>query len=89
MIKINNIENIREKKQLNPKEDLLMLLALDSQAHAKLKQSSLYFEELYKINKNEHYLIKSIGFSFKSQNYKKMNRLSLQGITEFPKNKSG
>ncbi len=80
-------QGVSEQKQINPKEDLYMLLALDSETQEQTFKSSHYYQELYKLNKKQEYIIKAIGYSFKDKNYSQMETLSNQAIIDFPKSK--
>lgn len=71
----------------NPKVDLYIMLALDSEKNSDYKNSFQYYRELYNITKEENYLKKSIEHSFRSKQFQTMNTLSKIGFQEFPKNK--
>ncbi|MEA2050799.1 MAG: hypothetical protein U9O56_08725 [Campylobacterota bacterium] len=71
----------------NQKEDLLVLLANDSQNQSQYKKSSIYYEELFNLTNNTNYLKKTIALNFEIKNYKKMENLSIKAIKKFPKQK--
>ena len=74
------------KKGVDYKEDLFILLALDSQNINAPRESTFYYHELYKLNKNQDYLLKAIYNSFKAQDYFMMKKLSREGLANHPKN---
>lgn len=71
----------------NPKEDLYIMLALDSERNLDYKNSYKYYKKLYDISHKESYLKKSIIYSFKSKQFQTMHELSNIGLKQFPKNK--
>lgn len=72
---------------ITPKEDLYIMLALDSEKNQDHHNSFKYYKELYSINPKILYMEKAITFSFLLKNYQEMIALSNQALKEFPKNK--
>ncbi|MEA3497493.1 MAG: hypothetical protein U9R16_00405 [Campylobacterota bacterium] len=74
-------------KKIDYKEDLFMLLALDSENHKKYNDSYNYYKNLYQLNPKEIYIKKTIAYSYKLKNYEQMQLLSLEAEKTFPKSK--
>ncbi|MEA3353340.1 MAG: hypothetical protein U9Q33_05970 [Campylobacterota bacterium] len=77
--------NQPERKHVNPKEDLNILMVLDSQIHGKGDLSLKYFYELYKITGKKNYLISALNYSFDEKRFDLMAELSKDGIEKFEK----
>ncbi|MEA3289991.1 MAG: hypothetical protein U9Q04_07425 [Campylobacterota bacterium] len=75
--------NQPEVKRVNQKEDINMLMAIDSQIHNRSDLSLKYYHELYKITGNEQYLINTINYSFEQKEFELMKKLSKEGIENF------
>ena len=73
--------------QLAPKEDLYIMLALDSEKELEFKKSFQYYKKLYQLSPKKIYLKKAIAYSYKIKNFKDMLTLSEQAIKQFPKDK--
>jgi len=71
----------------NPKEDLYIMLALDSEKNSDYQNSFKFYNELYTLTQKESYLKKSIEYSFRSKHFKQMHTLSQIALEKFPKNK--
>lgn len=69
----------------NYKEDLAMMLALDSERNRDYQEGFVYYYELYKLKGEEKYLKKAIYNSFKMKDFKTAEELSLEGIEKFDK----
>lgn len=74
-------------KKVNYKEDLLVLLALDSENHKRDLYSFEYYKKLYELTTKLIYLKKSILYSYKLKKYEQMLSLSKNGEKTFSKNK--
>lgn len=71
----------------NPKEDLYIMLALDSEKNSDYQNSFKFYNKLYTLTQKESYLKKSIEYSFRSKHFKQMYTLSQIALDKFPKNK--
>ncbi|MDC0932437.1 hypothetical protein OAR97_01185 [Arcobacteraceae bacterium] len=69
------------------REDLLIMLALDSEKAHKPLASFEYYDKLYQTTQKKDYLKKAIFYSFKAKKFNQMYLLSKQALKEFPKNK--
>jgi len=68
-------------------EDLLIMLALDSEKKPKPLQSFEYYNKLYQNTQKQDYLKKVIFYSYKAKKFDAMYRLSKKALTIFPKYK--
>ena len=71
----------------NPEEDLYIMLALDSEKISDYNNSYTYYKKLFDLTKKEDYLRKSIEYSFRTEQFEQMYKLSRVAIDEFPKSK--
>ena len=72
------------KKKINYQEDLLLMLALDSENTKKYNYSFEYYKRLYKLSHKVIFLKKAIAYSYKIKKFKEMLTLSQSGIDSFP-----
>ncbi|MEA2019097.1 MAG: hypothetical protein U9N59_11675 [Campylobacterota bacterium] len=72
---------------IDHKEDLYIMLALDSEKNKKYKDSLKYYTKLYNLTKKETYIKKAIIYSYKTKKYKNMYDLSQTALKKFTKNK--
>jgi tetratricopeptide (TPR) repeat protein len=75
-----------QPKVPNSKNDLMILLALDSEFTHNYTNSSKYYTELYDKLKKEKYLKKGLMYSYKAKKYDLMKKLAKDGIKRFEKN---
>ena len=68
-------------------EDLLIMLALDSEKKHDFNKSFQHYNTLYKQTENSEYLKKSIFYSYKAQKFEEMYTLSKKALTVFPQYK--
>ena len=71
------------QNNISSKDDLSILLALDSESKRNYKNSQKYYDKLYYSTKEERYLKKALVYSYKSKNYKDMQRLSKEGLENY------
>lgn len=71
----------------NHKEDLYIMLALDSEGQKKSKNSLQYYSKLYDLTEEEIYIKKAILHSYQAKKYENMYDLSQTALDQFPKNK--
>ena len=67
------------------KEDLYIILALDSEKEKNHLKSFQYYSKLYNSTKKQSYLVKAIGYSYKANKFENMYELSAEAVEEFPK----
>jgi len=67
------------------KEDLFIMMALDSEKTQKPLDSFNYYNKLYKNTQKQDYLKKAIFYSYKAKKFNEMDLLSQKAIKEFPK----
>jgi len=67
------------------REDLMIMLALDSEKVNKPLDSFNYYNKLHQTTQKNDYLKKAIFYSFKAKNFNDMYLLSKKAIKEFPK----
>ena len=72
--------------KINYKEDLYIMLALDSEARKKNNDSLKYFKKLYDLTKQENYIKKAIIHSYQSKEFDSMYNLSQTALKQFQKN---
>lgn len=70
-------------EQHDYKEDLNILMALDSQRQYDHKSSLEYFKRLYKLTNEKKYLLNSIKYCFVLKDYTQMEELSKEGLAKF------
>jgi len=68
-------------------EDLLIMLALDSEKKHDINQSFELYNTLYTQTENLEYLKKAIFYSYKSKKFEEMYRLSKEALEVFPQYK--
>jgi tetratricopeptide (TPR) repeat protein len=73
------------KKQIDPQEDLYIMLALDSEKNLDFKNSLKYYQKLYEKSPTKTYLKKTILYAFKAKQYETAETLSLKAIEKFKK----
>jgi len=71
----------------NYKEDLNIMLALDSEKEKNALESFKYYNILYKESKNQEYLKKAIFYAYKAKKFNAMYDLSKKAVKKFPKYK--
>jgi tetratricopeptide (TPR) repeat protein len=76
-----------QSSNLNQKEDLYLLMALDSEQKKKVNDSFKYYKKLYDLTKNENYIKKAIAYSYETKQFKILYSLSSEAIKLFPKHK--
>jgi tetratricopeptide (TPR) repeat protein len=69
------------------REDLLIMMAIDSEKTNTHSQSFNYYNKLYQTTQKNNYLKKAIYYSFQAKEFNSMYLLSQQAIIEFPENK--
>jgi predicted Zn-dependent protease len=67
----------------NYKEDLTMMLALDSERNQDFRAGFIYYYELYKSTAKENYLKKAIYYSFRLKDFKMAEKLTQEGMEKF------
>jgi len=72
-------------KDISSKEDLYIMLALDSEKNLDFKNSFKFYDKLYKLTSKKSYLKKAISYSYKSSSYEQMYTLSKKAVDIFPK----
>ncbi|MEA3554289.1 MAG: hypothetical protein U9R39_07815 [Campylobacterota bacterium] len=73
------------EKKVNYKEDLLIMMALDSENNKKYIYSLEYYKKLYEMSSEAIYLKKAITYSYKLKKYDQMLELSQNGSKTFVK----
>jgi len=68
----------------NDNEDLLIMMALDSEKKHKSVESFGYYNELYKNTQKQDYLEKAIFYAFRAKKFDDMYNLSKKASTVFP-----
>ncbi len=71
----------------NPEEDLYIMLALDSEKNSDYKNSFKFYKKLFDLTEKEDYLKKAIEYSFRTEQFEQMYKLSQVALKEFPKSK--
>ena len=71
----------------NPEEDLYIMLALDSEKNSDYKNSFKFYKKLFDLTEKEDYLKKTIEYSFRTEQFEQMYKLSQVALKEFPKSK--
>jgi len=66
------------------KEDLFIMMALDSEKTQKPIESFDYYNKLYKNTQKQDYLKKAIFYSYKAKRFNDMYLLSQKAVNEFP-----
>jgi len=69
----------------NDNEDLLIMMAIDSEKSHKSIDSFNYYNELYKSTQKQDYLKKAIFYAFRAKKFTQMYVLSKKASTIFPK----
>ena len=72
-----------QPKVPNSKNDLTILLALDSEFTHNYTNSSKYYTKLYDKVKKEKYLKKGLVYSYKAKKYDLMKKLAKDAIIRF------
>ncbi len=72
----------------NPKEDLLIMLALDSEKFNNFQNTFQYYQELYNLTNKKIYLFKAISYGLKTNSFEQIQTLIQQGIKQFPEDKT-
>lgn len=72
-----------KEKKVNYKEDLLIMMALDSENNKKYIYSLEYYKKLYEMTTEVIYLKKAITYSYKLKKYDQMLELSQNGSETF------
>ena len=73
------------EKKVNYREDLLIMMALDSENNQKYLHSFEYYKKLFEMTDKEIYLKKTIAYSYKLKKYDQMLELSKIGSKTFEK----